>query len=429
MSKKKQYLMSLALFLLAISLILGGIVHRHRQLYSMDRPRKVLVRDLNQEDTPLVHLPPEKLGTSSREMNWHLAELMRDYDPEREDAVEKHLEVSIECMERLNLLFTALELGYVPVSIEDAADTRPSFALIIVGILSLIVAMLLFFRARMKASASVSINRRKKEKNEILAVFLLVSLLLTGCRKGSGWERHYERGNGYYDRGEYAQAQMCFLRALKKVEKFGQEDRRVGLVLNNLAMTYKEQRMYDDAEPLYRRSLAISERIYGPNDPKVEKYLNNLASVCSRLDKFAEAEALYRRCLTIDKKYLGQNNPVVAIVLNNLAMACRAQRKYAKAESFLEEALSTWKAVYGPNHPSVALGLCNLADIHQLQQKYGDAEPLYLEAILIIEKAQGRDHPNLVRLLGNYAELLRKTGRESKAAILKTRANSIEEAK
>ena len=47
--------------------------------------------------------------------------------------------------------------------------------------------------------------------------------------------------------------------------------------LNNLAALYEAQGRYADAEPLYKRSLAICEKALGPDHPDVAMSLNNLA--------------------------------------------------------------------------------------------------------------------------------------------------------
>jgi len=47
--------------------------------------------------------------------------------------------------------------------------------------------------------------------------------------------------------------------------------------LNNLALLYKSQGRYGEAEPLYRRALAIREKASGPDHPDIAQSLNNLA--------------------------------------------------------------------------------------------------------------------------------------------------------
>ena len=49
--------------------------------------------------------------------------------------------------------------------------------------------------------------------------------------------------------------------------------------LNNLAELYQAQGQYAQAEPLFKRSLAIQEKALGPDHPDVATSLNNLAGL------------------------------------------------------------------------------------------------------------------------------------------------------
>jgi hypothetical protein len=53
----------------------------------------------------------------------------------------------------------------------------------------------------------------------------------------------------------------------------------VGTDLNNLAVLYKDQGRYAEAEPLYRRALTITETALGPTHPTVAIRLDNLAAL------------------------------------------------------------------------------------------------------------------------------------------------------
>jgi hypothetical protein len=53
----------------------------------------------------------------------------------------------------------------------------------------------------------------------------------------------------------------------------------VATSLNNVAGLYCTQRQYAQAEPLYKRSLAIMEKTLGPDHPEVAQSLENLAAL------------------------------------------------------------------------------------------------------------------------------------------------------
>ena len=56
---------------------------------------------------------------------------------------------------------------------------------------------------------------------------------------------------------------------------------------------------FGEAEPLYRRALAIGEASFGKDHPTVAIGLNNLASLLRATNRQGEAEPLYRRALVI----------------------------------------------------------------------------------------------------------------------------------
>ena len=101
-------------------------------------------------------------------------------------------------------------------------------------------------------------------------------------------------------------------------------------------MLYRDQGRYADAEPLYKRSLAIYEKALGPDHPHVATALNNLAQLYQAQGRYADAEPLYKRSLAIYEKALGPDHPDVATSLNNLAELYQAQGRYADAEPLLQ---------------------------------------------------------------------------------------------
>ena len=86
--------------------------------------------------------------------------------------------------------------------------------------------------------------------------------------------------------------------------------REVGTILNNLAGLYSEGlKQYKKAEPLYRRSLAITEKAFGPNHPSLVATLANLAALCKAEGRNSEASRLINRALDIEEKARGGHKP------------------------------------------------------------------------------------------------------------------------
>ena len=97
---------------------------------------------------------------------------------------------------------------------------------------------------------------------------------------------------------------------------------------------------YAQAEPLYQRALAISEKALGPEHPDTATALNNLAGLYHATGAYAKAEPLYQRALAIREKALGPEHPDTATALNNLALLYHATGAYAQAAPLYEQALA-----------------------------------------------------------------------------------------
>ena len=83
-------------------------------------------------------------------------------------------------------------------------------------------------------------------------------------------------------------------------------------------MLYAANRL-GEAEPLFRRALAIDEASYGPDHPTVATRLNNLASLLYATNRLGEAEPLYRRALAILEASYGPDHPNTVTARENLA--------------------------------------------------------------------------------------------------------------
>eukprot|EP00959_Pyramimonas_sp_CCMP1952_P448664 9394841-Pyramimonas_sp.AAC.1 len=67
---------------------------------------------------------------------------------------------------------------------------------------------------------------------------------------------------------------------------------------------------YDDALPLFERSLAIYEKVHhGEDHPNVADSLNNLAALYYNTERYREARPLFERALAIRQKVLGEEHP------------------------------------------------------------------------------------------------------------------------
>ena len=78
----------------------------------------------------------------------------------------------------------------------------------------------------------------------------------------------------------------------KAPKALGPEHPQVATSLNNLAELYQAQGKYGDAEPLYKRSLAIIEKALGPEHPQVTASSEKAVAGIE-----LQARTIYQECL------------------------------------------------------------------------------------------------------------------------------------
>jgi tetratricopeptide (TPR) repeat protein len=95
--------------------------------------------------------------------------------------------------------------------------------------------------------------------------------------------------------------------------------------LNTLALLFADQGRHAEAEPLYKRTIAIVEKALGPDHCNLGVTPSTLASLHQKQGHFAEAVPLAMRALAIAEKADGPDDPNVAVSVNNLASLYEAQ--------------------------------------------------------------------------------------------------------
>ena len=116
----------------------------------------------------------------------------------------------------------------------------------------------------------------------------------------------------------------------------------------------RDQGRYAEAEPLFKRCLAIREKALGPDHPDVGSSLNNLAGLYQRPGPLRRGRAALQARLAISEKALGPDHPDVGSSLNNLAELYRDQGRYAEAEPLYKRASPSARRRWGPTTPMSA---------------------------------------------------------------------------
>jgi len=97
-----------------------------------------------------------------------------------------------------------------------------------------------------------------------LMTMLATSFALAAYAQETLWDELNAKASTLYQQGQYSEAAKVAEEAWEVAENtFGPDHPNVATSLNNLAVLYKAQGKYAQAEPLYKRALAIREKPWG----------------------------------------------------------------------------------------------------------------------------------------------------------------------
>ena len=166
-----------------------------------------------------------------------------------------------------------------------------------------------------------------------------------------------------------ARARTLLFQAWQMRKKLtGEESAESGESLNNLGMHYLYHGDGDEAIEMalttLKKSLEVSEKVYGAEHPETAMSHVNLATALSMSGDNEEAEEHIRKALPITEKYFGKDHPDRAYELGVLGQLEQDRGNYREAEENFQEAVRIYEVVYGANHPNVAHPLVDLRDLY-----------------------------------------------------------------
>ena len=279
-----------------------------------------------------------------------------------------------------------------------------------------ILATLLVFATRFQVVAQTDLDRLAKKER---AVSILTDMLGTEhpnvVTALENLASLYESvAQKYFEQARFGEAEPLFKRGLAILENaLGKEHPVVARQLWLLADLNNQQRRDTEAERLYRRVLAIREKSLGEDHRTVADTLGRLSRICSRNRRYAEAESLAKRALEITEKAPDAEQSRVAYALSTLSELYFHWGRHAEAEVYCKRSLATAEDFHGTNHPVTGGHLFNLALLYNYQGRYAEAEPLLNRAVSIFEQAV--DLHESCKILRLRAEVLWNLKRKSDA--------------
>jgi len=174
------------------------------------------------------------------------------------------------------------------------------------------------------------------------------------------------QGNHHFERGDYADAQACYQRALEADRRSG-NPRELALTLGNLANIFACTGRSAQARAHYQEVLAL-QKAFG-DQRGIGVTLANLGNLEADAGAAARGEAYYLEALDLLEP-LGEER-TVATILGNLALIARGRGEFDRTVSLTERGIVLMKRV---GDRMGTAGLYNqLGKTYRLMRRHDDA--------------------------------------------------------
>lgn len=227
-------------------------------------------------------------------------------------------------------------------------------------------------------------------------------------------------------RGQTVTARELLDRGAERVERelAGQPEVQARM-LDAIGLAYGGLGVYDPAENLLERGVAIRDRLHGSDHADLATSMYNLATVRRFRGEFKAAEMLFHDALDMRRRLFGDQHPAVVESLNGLGFVLRGRGADAEAESVYRAALASGREVYGAPHLQIAVALNGLGSTLSDQGRFDDAVQTYRQALEMYLALAGEDHPETGVVLLNLGRTLDRRGEAGEAEIFLRRAADV----
>lgn len=224
--------------------------------------------------------------------------------------------------------------------------------------------------------------------------------------------------------GSVTDAYNEFDHALSLLRAAG-DRKRAAYALRRKAMSLVMQGRPQDALPLEREALQLTESEYGLDSLKVAPALWDLADVVARLGQLSDAREMHERAMKIIEATTGTDSLQAAIGLSYKTNLLVAQGYDGAALEASRRALSIYERRYGPDSASYAYAATAVAQILQRQGNLTEARRQYELVLKIYSGRFGEDAPELLATIFSLSQVLLSDGDGSEGVAMHVRGLRI----
>jgi two-component sensor histidine kinase/Tfp pilus assembly protein PilF len=191
-------------------------------------------------------------------------------------------------------------------------------------------------------------------------------------------------GMVYYNQGEYENALVHYLRALKLSEEIGNAN-GVSDNLCNIGTVYRTQKKYDKALEYQFKALKMDEA--SGNKYAIASDHTNIGNIYFDAENYQKAMIYYPKALKVFEELSDKQN--TATVLNNIGGIYFSRKNYTMAIENFNRAIKIYEAE--GDKLGIAIDFNNIGEVYADQGKYDKALDYYKKSLLVATEIGAKD--------------------------------------
>jgi CHAT domain-containing protein/tetratricopeptide (TPR) repeat protein len=222
-------------------------------------------------------------------------------------------------------------------------------------------------------------------------------------------------------RGALVEAEDLFAQAANTIRSIGNKDPDLIPVLGSLGGLRREKMDYEGAEAAFDEAMRVAEALPRPTR-ELAILLHNKGVLEHERGRLPQAKELFEKSLALKRNILPAGNTGILQDEYALALLLRDMGEEEKAEQKFKECLAGFEK--GPNGMprEQSLTLNQLANLARAKGHFADAEKHLKKAISVSTASMGPRNPNLASLKKDLGTLLRLQGKAGEATLPYTEA-------
>jgi len=166
----------------------------------------------------------------------------------------------------------------------------------------------------------------------------------------------------------------------------------------------------EEAEVLFRESVALRRALYGPESPSLSIALNSLATHLRNSGDYEGAEPFAREALDISQSVLGPDHPNTLDQMVVMATLLRQAGDPEGAIEIIEDAIARGERTRDPDDPQFIYFYSALARAMIVAEQYEDADAVLIKAIGIERRTSGQASVGVGNMTANRGDIALKSG-------------------